>query len=206
MRGGRGTLEGRRTTEDGAKVAARGDHDDELLLIARVAERDLEAFEQLYRIYHRRLSRFLFNLVRRPSVIEEVLNDTMMVVWEGAGSFNGASKLSTWIFTIAYRKAAKTLRRQDDPVEDDRSEDIVSLDPGPDEELAQERRQALLAEAVATLSPDHRAVVDLTYYHEMGYREIAGIMDCPVDTVKTRMFHARRHLRRKLGGGLADWI
>ena len=187
-------------------MAARGGGEEELRLIARVAKRDLEAFEQLYRIYHRRLSRFLFNLVRRPSVIEEVLNDTMMVVWEGAGSFNGASKLSTWIFTIAYRKAAKALRRQDEPVEDDRSEELVSLDAGPDEELAQERRQALLAEAVATLSPDHRAVVDLTYFHEMGYREIAGIMDCPVDTVKTRMFHARRQLRRQLGGGLADWI
>ncbi|MDQ0251870.1 RNA polymerase sigma-70 factor (ECF subfamily) [Sphingomonas kyeonggiensis] len=206
MRHGQGALDGRGSTEGNANLAARSGQEEELRLIARVAERDLEAFEQLYRIYHRRLSRFLFNLLRRPPVIEEVLNDTMMVVWEGAGSFNGASKLSTWIFTIAYRKAAKALRRQDEPVEDDRSEELVSLDAGPDEELAQERRQALLAEAVATLSPDHRAVVDLTYYHEMGYREIAGIMDCPVDTVKTRMFHARRHLRRKLGGGLADWI
>jgi RNA polymerase sigma factor (sigma-70 family) len=206
MRHGQGALDGQSSTKEGTNVAARGGHDEELRLIARVAERDLEAFEQLYRIYHRRLSRFLFNLLRRPSVIEEVLNDTMMVVWEGAGSFNGASKLSTWIFTIAYRKAAKALRRQDEPMEDDRSEELASLDAGPDEELAQERRQALLAEAVATLSSDHRAVVDLTYFHEMGYREIAGIMDCPVDTVKTRMFHARRHLRRKLGGGLADWI
>lgn len=199
-------MNGQSSTKGGTNLVAHGGHDEELRLIARVAERDMEAFEQLYRIYHRRLSRFLFNLLRRPSVIEEVLNDTMMVVWEGAGSFNGASKLSTWIFTIAYRKAAKALRRHDEPMEDDRGEDVVSLDAGPDEELAQERRQALLAEAVATLSPDHRAVVDLTYYHEMGYREIAGIMDCPVDTVKTRMFHARRHLRRKLGGGLADWI
>lgn len=206
MRDGHDALNERCSTEDGTGAGPRVGHEEELRLIARVAERDLEAFEQLYRIYHRRLSRFLFNLLRRPSMIEEVLNDTMMVVWEGAGSFNGASKLSTWIFTIAYRKAAKALRRRDEPVEDDRSEELVSLDAGPDEELAQERRQALLAEAVATLSPDHRAVVDLTYYHEMGYRDIAGIMDCPVDTVKTRMFHARRHLRRKLGGGLADWI
>lgn len=206
MRHGQDALDGRRSANEGEDGAARGGNAVELQLIARVAARDLDAFEQLYRIYHRRLSRFLFHLLRRPSVIEEVLNDTMMVVWEGAASFNGASKLSTWIFTIAYRKAARAMRRHDEPIEDDRSEELVSLDPGPDEELAQERRQALLAEAVATLSPEHRAVVDLTYYHEMGYREIAGIMDCPVDTVKTRMFHARRHLRRKLGGGLADWI
>lgn len=199
-------MDGQISTKDEAGGAGRASQEEELRLIARVAGRDLEAFEQLYRIYHRRLSRFLFNLLRRPSVIEEVLNDTMMVVWEGAGSFNGASKLSTWVFTIAYRKASKARRRQDEPIEDSRSEELVSLDDGPDEEMAQERRRMLLAEAIATLSPDHRAVVDLTYYHEMGYREIAGVMDCPVDTVKTRMFHARRQLRRKLGGDLADWI
>lgn len=187
-------------------ATAQGDRDDELRLIARVADRDMDAFERLYRLYHPRLSRFLFNFLRRPPVIEEVLNDTMMAVWEGARSFNGASKLSTWIFTIAYRKAARAARRQDEPREDDRSETLVSLDMGPDESVAQQRREALLADAVDTLSPEHRAVVNLTYFHEMGYREIAGIMDCPVDTVKTRMFHARRHLRRKLGGALSDWV
>ena len=56
------------------------------------------------------------------------------------------------------------------------------------------------------LSPEHCAVVDLTYYHELGYREIAEILDCPVDTVKTRMFYARRHLKRVLEGELPDWV
>ena len=196
----------REREEDKSPVSPRGDPAAEMALIARVAERDLEAFERLYRIYHPRLSRFLFNLLRRPPLIEEVLNDTMMVVWEGAGSFNGASKLSTWVFAIAYRKAMKALRRHDEPVEDDRSEALPSLDAGPDEDYAQHRRETLLASAVAGLSAEHRAVINLTYFHEMGYREIAGIMDCPVDTVKTRMFHARRHLRRRLGGALSDWI
>jgi RNA polymerase sigma-70 factor (ECF subfamily) len=63
-----------------------------------------------------------------------------------------------------------------------------------------------LTEALTGLSHDHRMVVDLAYFHEMGYREIAEIMGCPVDTVKTRMFHARRHLKRQLAGELADWI
>ena len=59
---------------------------------------------------------------------------------------------------------------------------------------------------MAELSPDHRAVVDLTYFHELGYREIAEILGCPVDTVKTRMFYARRHLRRCIEGELSDWV
>ena len=69
-------------------------------------------------------------------------------------------------------------------------------------------RQAreVLLRAMAELSPDHRAVIDLTYFHQLGYREIAELMGCPPDTVKTRMFHARRRLKTKLSGELADWL
>lgn len=130
----------------------------------------------------------------------------MMVVWDRADSFNGASKLSTWIFAIAYRKAMKGLKRQDEAIEDKDSENRVSEDAGPEEESSRHRINALLMRAMDELSPAHRAVVDLTYFHELGYREIAKILECPVDTVKTRMFHARRHLRRRLAGQLADWI
>ncbi|GAA0296497.1 sigma-70 family RNA polymerase sigma factor [Sphingomonas oligophenolica] len=184
--------------------------DDDLRLMARVRARDQAAFEQLYRNYHPRLARFLINLIHKPHLVEEVLNDTMMVVWDRPESFRGASKLSTWIFGIAWRKAMKAVRRQDEPVEDTESETRASPDAGPDGRLGQQRAQALLLAAIGRLSPDHRAVVDLTYFHEMGYREIAEIMECPVDTVKTRMFHARRHLKRALSGdlgagALADW-
>ena len=72
--------------------------------------------------------------------------------------------------------------------------------------MEQYDRQKMLAKALAGLSPDHRTVVDLTYFHEMGYKEIAEIMNCPVDTVKTRMFHARRHLRKLLDPMLSDSI
>jgi len=175
-------------------------------LIARVRMHDMYAFEELYRDYHPRLTRFLSNLIRRPQIVEEVLNDTMMVVWSKAESYNGTSKLSTWIFAIAYRTAMKALRRKDEPMEDPHANERMSPEPGPEAQLGQRRVQAILMEAVDGLSADHRAVVDLTYFHEIGYREIAEIMDCPVDTVKTRMFHARRHLKRALAGELADWL
>ena len=157
-------------------------------------------------MYHPRLTRFLIALVRRPQMTEEVLNDTLMVVWERADSFNGASKLSTWIFAIAYRKAMKALRRLDEPVEDSEAKQRLSPDAGPEERFGQRKTHVLLRKAMSELTPDHRAVVDLTYFHEMGYREIADILGCPVNTVKTRMFHARRHLRARLDGELADWI
>jgi len=178
----------------------------EMALFARVVGGDRAAFEELYRLYHPRLTRFLLNLVRRPTLVEEVLDDTMMVVWNRADSFNGASKLSTWIFAIAYRKAMKGLKRQDEAVEDKEAENRVSDAASPEEESSRHRINALLMRAMDELSAAHRAVVDLTYFHELGYREIATILECPVDTVKTRMFHARRHLRRRLAGELSDWI
>lgn len=184
------------------KVAGESD----LQLLARVREGDRSAFEQLYRLYHPRLMRFLQTLIRRPTLVEEVLNDTMMVVWNRPDSFHGASKLSTWIFAIAYRKAMKGLRKQDEAVEDKEADRRISPEAGPEDTSGRARVHHLLMEAMLELSPAHRAVVDLTYFHELGYREIAAVLECPVDTVKTRMFHARRHLRKQLGGVLADWI
>ncbi len=179
---------------------------DENRLIARIRARDMVAFEALYRGIHPRLSRFVANLVHRPQLVEEVFNDTMMVVWDKIDSFAGGSKLSTWIFAIAYRKAMKALRRLDEAVEDENVEARVSHEPGPDHDLGQQRVHEVLVAAIGELSPDHRAVVDLTYFQELSYKEIAEIMDCPVDTVKTRMFHARRHLKRKLVGEREDWL
>ena len=179
---------------------------DETRLIARIIERDPRAFEDLYRLYHPRLTRFLRNIVGRPSVVEEVLNGTLMVVWDQPERYNGQSKVSTWIFAIAYRKGLNARRRQDEPMEDKLADIRASDEPGPDRPLDRSQLQQVLLSAMSELSADHRAVVDLTYFHDMGYREIAQIMDCPVDTVKTRMFHARRRLRGALAGELADWL
>ena len=180
--------------------------DDEAQLIERIRARDLRAFEALYRRYHPRLTRFLTNLIHRPQLVEEVLDDTLMVVWNRPDSYNGSSRLSTWIFAIGYRKALKALSRYDDPIEDAQAERRPSGEPGPDHQLGRRQAQCALLDAMRQLSPDHRAVVDLTYFHEIGYREIAEIMECPVDTVKTRMYYARRHLKRVLPGALADWL
>ena len=179
---------------------------DDRELLARIASGDLQAFERLYRLYQPRLTRFLTTLLKRPQLIEEVLDDTMMVVWQTSGNFRGSSKPSTWIFAIAYRKAYKAKARWPDPVEDPELYTRVSRDPGPDQEFQQQRLRDALMQAMNQLSPDHRAVVDLTYFHGMGYREIAEIVDCPVDTVKTRMFHARRRLQKAMSGSLTDWI
>jgi RNA polymerase sigma factor (sigma-70 family) len=173
--------------------------EDEVTLLQRVSERDRRAFELLYRVYYRRLTRFLEQMTRRSQLVEEIVDDTMLVVWRKAGTFNGASRVSTWIFAIAYRKALKALRRAAEPTRIPWDGEPSSAD-GPETVLIERESRNRLRRALAGLSAEQRAVVELTYYHGYAYREIAQIVRCPVDTVKTRMFHARRKLKVLLDG------
>ena len=175
-------------------------------LIDRITDGDLRAFELFYRSYHARLSRFLDRTLRRSALVDEVLNDTMLVVWKRSDRFDGSCKVSTWIFAIAYRKALKALQRLDDAVFDETLDERPTGRAGPEQQAQTRELNLQLAQALAALSMDHRMVVELTYFHGMGYREIAQIVDCPIDTVKTRMFHARRRLRALLAGNAEDWL
>ena len=177
---------------------------DEVALVGRVASADGVAFEALYRCYYPRLRRFLEQVTRRPQLVEEILNDTMLVVWCKAHTYNRHSKVSTWIFAIAFRKALKALKHIDDAVDFDPEEVASPVESGPEGELLRQELHVLLSHAMSALSAEHRAVIELTYYEGCAYREIAEIMGCPVDTVKTRMFHARRRLRALLAGRVED--
>jgi RNA polymerase sigma factor (sigma-70 family) len=173
-------------------------------LVSQVAGGDRHAFEMLYRGYFSRLTRFLNGMTRSVQLIEEIVNDTMLVVWQKAWSFDGSCKVSTWIFAIAYRKACKAIKGLDEPVDAD--PDLFEGDVGcePEHELELQRLQRAVGAALDDLPAAQRAVVHLTYHHEMGYADIAAIMDCPVNTVKTRMFHARRRLKLLLAGQLEE--
>jgi RNA polymerase sigma factor (sigma-70 family) len=167
----------------------------ELALLAGVKKGRRADFDALYRLYHPRLWRFMTHLMRHPEAIEEALNDTMLVVWQRADSFDGRSKLSTWIFGIAYRKGLKALSRQDLPMDESEQREAMDTGPGPEQQLKLVQLRGRLSEALAALSPEHRAVVELCYFHDMAYGEIAEVVGCPPETVKTRMFYARRRLR-----------
>ena len=177
---------------------------DDVALLQRVAQADHRAFEALYRGYYPRLHRFLERVTHRVQLVEEILNDTMLVVWQKASTFNGQSLVSTWIFAIAYRKALKALQRLDEPVCG--IDEDVADDSEPDAALMHAELRELLVDAIGRMSPAHRAVIELTYYQGCAYSEIAMIMNCPVDTVKTRMFHARRRLRHLIGERREDLL
>lgn len=178
----------------------------EAALIKRLCEKDMKAFEELYEEYRKKLSHFISGLVNKPQVVEEVFNDTMMVVWQKINDFAGASKLSTWIYAIAYRKAIRARTKIDEPVGNENAAMQDISDNETEDNLEQGQLNRILSKALEKLSYEHRMVVNMTYFEGLHYRDIAEIMECPVDTVKTRMFHAKRHLKKALGGNIVDWL
>ena len=174
----------------------------EVDLVARIGVGDRKALEELYNLYHRRLARFVTRLTRHYDVAEEVINDTFWIVWRKARDFRGDSQPSTWILGIAYRKARNAFRS---------SSRILAMEnpeapPPPltsEESLKTEELRDWLVHALVQLPVEQRLAVELCY--ELGYscEEISSIMSCPVNTVKTRLFHARAKLQKllpELGG------
>lgn len=176
------------------ETAALSDEQERALLRGIVGG-DRQAIEELYRAYHRRLARFLSRVTPRYELVEEIVNDTFMVVWQRAGQFRGTSRVSTWIIGIAYRRALKALRQAGAAVQS-LEEDEISL-PASDEIEAAEQTE-MLDRALGHLPLEQRMVLELTYYLGHSCEEVAAITDCPVNTVKTRMFHARRKLKLML--------
>jgi RNA polymerase sigma-70 factor (ECF subfamily) len=167
-------------------------------LLARVVARDREAFRELYVAYHRRLSRFLLRVTHRFEVTEEIINDTFWIVWCKAGQFRGESLISTWITGIAYRRGLKALRQLLVPTVDGASEAAEML-AAPDEHEAAEMSEWIL-QGMAKLPAEQHAALEFAYGYGYSCEEIAQIMDCPVNTVKTRLFHGREKLRQLLPG------
>jgi RNA polymerase sigma-70 factor, ECF subfamily len=175
---------------------------DNALLVA-VAAGDRRALEELYLSYHRRLSRFLSRFTSRYENIEEIINDTFMVVWQSAKDFRHASQVSTWIIGIAYRTALKSFRRQKNHAAAQNLDDCPeqTVDPTIDTEV-----QDWLKRGLNQLPSEQRLTLELAYHMGHSLEEIAAITACPVGTVKARMFHAREKLRLylpTLGGGAA---
>src|SRR3984957_4951047 len=175
-----------------AKNSSR-ERDSELL--AAIAAGSRQALEELYLGYHRRLARFLSRFTPRYENVEEIINDTFMVVWQNAKAFRNASQVSTWIIGIASRTALKSLRRQKNHTAarnlDDYPEQTV--DPTLETEV-----KDWLQRGLNQLPVEQRLTLELAYHMGHSLEEIAAITECPVGTVKARMFHAREKLRQYL--------
>jgi RNA polymerase sigma-70 factor (ECF subfamily) len=167
--------------------------------LRRIADGDHAAFEAFFRAYERRLYRYLVRLLGDDGLANEIASDVMVEVWRGAARYHGRSKPSTWVLGIAHNKAVDALRRERRDVFELRlAEPINAEDDEPARRAIESSTRDEIEAALATLSPEHRAVLHLTFVLGYPQAEIAAIVDCPLGTVKTRVFHAKRALRTAL--------
>lgn len=180
------------------RVSATTSDGEESQLLQRIAARDRRALEELYHAYHRRLSRFLLRLAPRYDFAEEVINETFWIIWRKAADFRGASRVSTWIMGIAYRRALRALRAaRHDTAAGQRLRAAAILEHDDADAID---TQEWLSCAMRELPAEQRLALELAYFMGHSCEEIALITGCPVGTVKARMFHAREKLRRSLPG------
>ncbi len=169
---------------------------DEAELIHRIGAGEQAAFEAIYASYYEYLFRFVYRTTRQLDLVEEIIQETFLVVWEKSDSYDHSCKFSTWLFGIAYRKAMKSLFKSSRHGQmldlADFEEQLADSGLCPAQQI---ENDDWLNAALDSLPPDQRAVIELTFHQGLSYKEIADILGCPENTVKTRMFHARKKLQ-----------
>lgn len=164
-------------------------------LLTAIAAGDKRALRTLYARHHVRLFRFLVRLTDDPASAEELLSDVFLDVWRQAGRYEGRSQVSTWLIGIARNKALSARRRRTtEPLDEETAMLIEDPADNPEVTLAKRETSAILNDCLAELSAAHREIVDLVYYHGKTIEEVAEIVGAPQNTVKTRMFYARKRL------------
>lgn len=174
--------------------------------IRRIAAGEDLALRELYAAYGQRLYAYALRLTAEPALAEDVVQDALVVVWRTAGKFRGEGRLIAWLLGIVHHIALKAIRHRTEPLSEEIEENLPAREASP-EEQAQSGDQANWVRAgVQTLSPEHRAVLELVFYQGLSLEEVAKVCECPTGTIKSRLSYARRHLRGVLSRqNLEDW-
>jgi RNA polymerase sigma-70 factor, ECF subfamily len=168
-------------------------------LMARIVNFDRSAMHMLYARHHVRVYRFALRVLRDRALSEDVVSDVFFEVWRSADQFEGRSAVSTWLLGIARLKAFSALKRCPEEELDERAANTIE-DPADDPASSLERKEtdSVLRECLSGLPRGHREIIDLVYFHEKSIAEVAEIVGIPRNTVKTRMFSARKRLATML--------
>jgi RNA polymerase sigma-70 factor (ECF subfamily) len=176
---------------------AAKDNSDEAL-VAKIAAGNRLAMQVLFARHHARVYRFVVRLLGSEALAEDVTSEVFLDVWRQAHRFEARSAVTTWLLAIARHKALAELRRRPEPPSDVGSMDASDPADNPEATFAIKHRGEILRNCLTRLSPRHREIIDLVYYHEKSVQEAADILGVPGNTVKTRMFHARKKLSELL--------
>jgi RNA polymerase sigma-70 factor (ECF subfamily) len=175
------------------------------MLLQGIADGGRAAMHILYARHHIRVYRFILRIVRDVTMAEDLASQVFLDVWRTARQFEGRSQVSTWLLSIARFKALTALRqRRHEDIDQDDMLEIADEADTPEASLDRSTTSAILRACVARLSPAHREIINLVYYHEKSVEEVGIIIGIPQSTVKTRMFYARRQLADMLRGAGVD--
>ena len=182
------------------RAGAMTDLQNDIFLIERVSRHDETAFHELYESYGQRMYAFALRITGDPVQAEDVLQDSLVIVWNSAGSFRGTSRLKAWLLGIVHHTAMKALRHPSNPITDEMVETLMDDRGIPEEQVQHHETTDQLRTSLAQLSPEHRAVLDLVFYQGLSLQETADVAGCPVGTVKSRLSYARNRLKGLLAG------
>lgn len=186
-----------------------GDREVDQQLVERAQRGDKRAFELLVTKYQRKLGRLLSRLVRDPAEVEDVTQEAFIKAYRALPSFRGDSAFYTWLYRIAINTAKNYLvamgRRAPtstsfDHEEAEHFEDAEQLRDGstPEGELIGKQIAATVNRAMDALPEDLRTAITLREIEGLSYDEIANVMNCPIGTVRSRIFRARESIAAEL--------
>ena len=180
-------------------IAAQATSDD--MLLESIADGNRTSMHILYCRHNVRVYRFILRIVRDATTAEDLVSQVFLDVWRTAGQFQGRSQVSTWLLSIARFKALTAMRqRRFEDIDQDDVRQIPDDAETPETSLDRNDTSAILRACVQKLSPAHREIINLVYYHEKSVEEVGQIIGIPQSTVKTRMFYARKQLADLLKG------
>jgi len=178
-------------------IAAQATSDE--MLLEGIAEGNRTAMHTLYSRHNVRVYRFILRIVRDTTMAEDLVSQVFLDVWRTARQFEGRSQVSTWLLSIARFKALTSLRqRRFEDIDQDDVREIADEADTPEVSFERTTTSEILRACVAKLSPAHREIINLVYYHEKSVEEVGEIIGIPQSTVKTRMFYARKQLAELL--------
>ena len=177
------------------QTQAAVDETSDNALMQRIAKGDQRAMQALFARHNVRVYRFILRIVSNATVAEDLTSDVFLDVWRQADRFEARSQVSTWLLAIARFKALSSLRsRANEQYDEDFVANIEDPSDDPEASMQKNDKAAMLRKCLEQLSPAHREIIDLVYYHEKSVAEVAKIVGVPENTVKTRMFYARKRL------------
>jgi RNA polymerase sigma-70 factor (ECF subfamily) len=180
--------------------APKAQHNDtsDAALIAKVAAGNRLAMQVLFARHHARVYRFILRLLGSEPAAEDLTSEVFLGVWRHAHRFEARSSVTTWLLAIARYKALAELRRRPQLACDEAAAQTSDPADDPEATFAIKHRGEIVRDCLGRLSRRHREVIDLVYYHGKSVQEAAAILGIPGNTVKTRMFHARKNLSELL--------